>query len=318
MFCTNCGAPVTEGQKFCNKCGTPVNVLAVNVDAAPKMEAKSRKKKEKPRKAEKPQKAVNPGKKNNGVIIAILLAIIILLTAISTLAGYAIINYFKNEAAIEEYTEYGFDDTGITVEPPEDVADIDELLEEYNEEISENIETEPTGQRIPYGYADVYADVDRVLIVPNGFVGDDTVIWNGKTMGGFCDYIDDNVFKGQSPVNRDMLYKLVAIHVIDPELVPDDETFMTIMKYCMIVMAEFRDSGAVMNNAVFTPSQPNRYNYEMEINGEKSTWMIDYDTHEVTLNDGKTEYSSAGDYGMFTDQSMVIWMYAISEYFEFE
>ena len=82
--------------------------------------------------------------------------------------------------------------------------------------------------------------------------------------------------------------------------------------------AEFRDSGAVMQSGMFNSDNPNRYYYEMEVDGKTSTWMIDYDTEEVTLNDGNTEYSSEGEYGMFTDQSMVIWMYAISDYFGLE
>ena len=317
MFCNKCGAEVTPGQKFCTQCGAQIQ-LQPQMQPRPQAQPQTQ-----PQMQAQP-KADKPGKKKTGLIIAIILVIVLLLAILLGVIGYTVFNYIvKNDTGSysESYTEVVTeveDDDKTEVKPeeaqPEVAAETEETAD--SEVLTDDLTSTEGTDLIPYGYSDVYASNDKVVIVPNGTITDDTVLWNGKTIGGFCDYIDKDVFGGQSPMDRDLLYKLVAIHEIDPQLIPDDKTFETVMKYCLVVAAEFRDAGAVMNKAVFTPSQPNKYHYEMDVNGETSIWTIDYDTQEVTLNNGKTEYSSAGDYGMFTEQTMAIWMYAISEYFE--
>ena len=317
MFCNKCGAEVTPGQKFCTQCGAQIQ-LQPQMQPRPQAQPQTQPQMQAQPKADKPKK------KKTGLIIAIILAIVLLLSILLGVIGYTVFKYIvKNdtESYTESYTEVVTeveDDDKTEVNPeeaqPEVAAETEGSAD--SEVLTDDLTSTIGADVIAYGYSDVYASNDKVVIVPNGTITDDTVIWNGKTIGGFCDYIDKDVFGGQSPMNRDLLYKLVAIHEIDPLLIPDDKTFETVMKYCLVVAAEFRDAGAVMNKAVFTPSQPNKYHYEMDVNGETSIWTIDYDTQEVTLNNGKTEYSSAGDYGMFTEKTMAIWMYAISEYFE--
>lgn len=307
MFCTNCGAPVEPGQKFCNKCGTPVNEADVNVKGfEPRPQSETQQQSETQAQIpSQPQMQPQPKKKKTWLIVLIILAVLALVSVIGGILAYRAYN------AVRDYViETGRADVPYIDSPEDfdDTYDYDTFDQDYDFD----------DEALSYEYADVYVDDEDVLIVPNETLTDSTEIWNGKTLGGFCDYIDSDVFAGNSPMNRDLLYKLIAIHMIDPELVSDDESFEIVMRYCLLVAAEFRDSGAVMQNGMFTSDNPNRYYYEMEVDGKTSTWMIDYDTEEVTLNDGNTEYSSEGEYGMFTDQSMVIWMYAISDYFGLE
>ena len=324
MFCTNCGAPIEPGQKFCNKCGAPVNEADINVkgfDPQPQSETQAQI-------PSQPQMQPQPKKKKTWLIVLIILAVLAVVSVIGGILAYRAYNAFRDYMiesgradvpyidSPEDYDDYYDDEDDLWDEDTDDMFDddMDDLIDDdiYDQDYDFDDEA------LSYEYADVYVDDDAILIVPNETLTDSTEIWNGKTLGGFCDYIDSDVFAGNSPMNRDLLYKLIAIHMIDPQLVSDDESFEIVMRYCLLVAAEFRDSGAVMQNGMFTSDNPNRYYYEMEVDGKSSTWMIDYDTEEVTLNDGNTEYSSEGEYGMFTDQSMVIWMYAISDYFGLE
>ena len=324
MFCTNCGAPIEPGQKFCNKCGAPVNEADINVkgfDPQPQSETQAQI-------PSQPQMQPQPKKKKTWLIVLIILAVLAVVSVIGGILAYRAYNAFRDYMiesgradvpyidSPEDYDDYYDDEDDLWDEDTDDMFDddMDDLIDDdiYDQDYDFDDEA------LSYEYADVYVDDEDVLIVPNETISDSTEIWNGKTLGGFCDYIDSDVFAGNSPMNRDLLYKLIAIHMIDPQLVSDDESFEIVMRYCLLVAAEFRDSGAVMQNGMFTSDNPNRYYYEMEVDGKSSTWMIDYDTEEVTLNDGNTEYSSEGEYGMFTDQSMVIWMYAISDYFGLE
>ncbi len=329
MFCTNCGAQVEPGQKFCNKCGTPVSAADVNVKGV------------EPQTQMQMQPQVQPKKKKTWLIVLIILAVVMALSVFGGIMAYRAYHAVRNFMIDNGLADVPYIDSPEDYDSPDlyedlsdgNLEDIEDLYEEYLEDIQgvDGLEFDDTTKEtieyifgdldksaVPYGYADVYVGEDVVRIDPNGTVNDDTVIWNGKTLGSFCDYIDSDVFGGNRPMDRDMLYKLISIHMIDPLLVPDDDTFETVMKYCLLVAAEFRDSGAVMKTGGFETANPNRYYYEMEVNGQTQTWMIDYDTHEVRLNNGKTEYTSAGEYGMFTEQSLAIWMYALSDYFGLE
>ena len=332
MFCTNCGAPIEPGQKFCNKCGAPVNEADINVkgfDPQPQSETQQQSETQ-AQIPSQPQMQPQPKKKKTWLIGLIILAVLAAVSVIGGILAYRAYNAVRDYVietgradvpyidSPEDFDDYYDDQDDLWDEDIDDIFD-DSFDQDYDfDDDTYDQDYDFDDEAIPYEYADVYVDDDAVLIVPNETLTDSTEIWNGKTLGGFCDYIDSDVFAGNSPMNRDLLYKLIAIHLIDPQLVSDDESFEIVMRYCLLVAAEFRDSGAVMQNGMFTSDNPNRYYYEMEVDGKTSTWMIDYDTEEVTLNDGNTEYSSEGEYGMFTDQSMVIWMYAISDYFGLE
>ena len=354
MFCTNCGAPVVAGQKFCNKCGAPVDAAAVNVGANPaqikaqaKAQAQAQKQAQKQAKAQakelaKAQKQAmkqaqvqghapgqtEPKKNKTGLIIAIILVILLI---VSVLLGIAIHKVYTTLTAstttesgyAEDYTEPGEDmvadaDTDSETDSGSDSNsfNLDDLYEDTDgEEVLEDVYDQLGIEHVAYEYADVYDTGTAILIKPKNTVGGGTAIWNKKTVGELCDYIDKDVYQDGKKINRDMLYKLISIHVIDPAIVKDDHVFEILMKYCLIVTTEFGDSGAMIESASFNKETPNTYTYEVSIDGQTSTWVIDYDNQSVLLNDGKTEYSSPGENGMFSEKTMQVWTLVIDQYF---
>ncbi len=300
MFCTNCGAPVEPGQKFCNKCGVPVSVGAVNTNNAmpQQMQAGA-------------YIQAQPKKKKKWPIVLLIIAFLLLLAIGIVFAGYTVYNTIKaiNTGKVDTPVDYLIPESeeveDITV--PDANTDIEDLLDEIYNGVGINY--------TDYAYAKVYDMDTNVLISPNDTVSDDTVIWNGKTLGGFCDFVDSQVLSEGTTVDRELLYKLVSIHVIDPAIVADDHIFEILMKYCVVVGNEFGHSGAAIKNASFSKDKPNTYNYEVEVDGKTSTWIIDYDSKKVLLNNGNTEYTSAGEYGMFADKTMTAWTYIIDQYF---
>ena len=326
MFCTNCGATVVPGQKFCNKCGSPVDAGSVNVNNAmpqqmqaqpqvpvqPQMQAQSQIKAQpqmqapvQPQNPAQPKKPAQSKKKGKLPVILIILAFALLCAIGLAFAGYTAFMTINsvNSGKVDEVIDQ---DVVVEDDTAPDVDTVDPAVD---------FTTDSDAASVVYAYADVYDMGDSVRIVPNNTVNDDTVIWNDKTIGGFCDFVDSEVLSEGNKIDRDLLYQLVAIHVIDPSIVSDDHVFEILMKYCVVVCNEFGNTGAAFNEASFNKEAPNTYVYSVEVNGKSSNWTIDYDEQKVLLNDGKTEYSSAGEFGMFAEKTMASWTYIIDQYF---
>lgn len=327
MFCTNCGASIVPGQKFCNKCGAPIDSAAVNVnnfmpqqqqmEAPSQVEAEVQPQMEVPVQAEvqpqmqaQPQMQVQqqmqaqPKKKKKWPAV---LFIILFLALGAVAVGLVAYNAYK------VFFVYSDQQTGEVFFTSDDLPDEPVIDEPVSDDI--NVEEGIDEDAISYEYAYVSDKGSFVRIVPNGTVNDDTVIWNDKTLGGFCDFVDSEVLSSGNKINRELLYQLVSIHVVDPSIVSDDHVFEILMKYSVAVCNEFGSTGVEIVEASFNKDTPNKYVYGVNVEGNATKWTIDYDNHKVLLNDGKTEYTSAGEYGMFTDKTMASWTYIIDQYF---
>ena len=66
---------------------------------------------------------------------------------------------------------------------------------------------------------------------------------------------------------------------------------------------------------MYSTEEPTTYYYGVEVDGEEDTWTVDYSQKFVYMNEGDTEYTSAGDYGMFSDNTLSLWLYVIDDFF---
>ena len=132
-----------------------------------------------------------------------------------------------------------------------------------------------------YEYVNVKIDGTNLIVIPNGTVNDDTVIYNEKTLGALCDYIDSNVLDSGRTINRKFLYGLVSTQVIDPKMMSSYEQFNRTMIY---VTAE----------------------------GKDDSWILDGHEKKFYLNGGSTEYTSS----MFDSQTLAVWSFVLDDFFE--
>ncbi len=261
-----------------------------------------------------PMPAPVPAKKKNVLPIVLAIAGVLMVVSIaSVIAARAVLNKLR-----DTIIDYGLADVPY-IDDPEDFdeygnatdhyldEDIDDMIDDFYDQIGLNYTS--------YVFADVYDMDDSTFIRPNGLVSDKTVLWNGKTVGGLCDFIDENILQNGKKIDRNLLYDMISIHVVDPSIVPDDHTFEILMKYCLIVSNEFSDLGARMDSASFSKSIPNTYDYNVVIGDKASMWMIDYENFKITLNDGETQYMPVGENGMFSEQTMTLWTNVIEYYF---
>ncbi len=342
MFCTNCGAEVSPDQKFCNKCGAPVIVSAVNVGAnagpGPAAYNTGEPVQFNPNYAAAP---VAPKKSKVWPIVAIVLA---LLLVISVGVGFAIkkaYDYFMTAYnAVEELEDL---DEFADLEDPDDIDDImgdfdkytsdfsnlpgdfsawDKYFDEEQEEFFEDFMSGAMDSEYhDYEYAFATYFNDYVYIAGKDVIDDSSKLFSGstKTVGEFCDYIDKEVLDDGYEIDRDLLYDLLEVHLVDSSLAGNSvEYFEQSMMYCLTFASEFSDLDIDVNYCMYMTDEASTYYYGVEADGEEETWIVDYSQKFLYMNDGETEYDSEGDYGMFSDDTLSLWLYVIDEFYGIE
>ncbi len=355
MYCTNCGAQVNPEDRFCIKCGFPVDPDAVNVSvteealkesAPPKIQVPAPKKKRVWPVVAGIVAALVVVSVGTGLLIKKIIDTVTVKTSGSI--DYSI-GPFEGEFGdadepdfgdFDEYTEidpddYGFgafdpDDYGFGAFGPDDYGfgnfgpygfDFDEFFEEfgntdpfYDYSGSRNEYTE-----YEYRYAYAYYYDDCVSLEGRDVLKDSTVIFGGRTLGDFCDYIDNNVLEKGRTIDRELLYDLLEVHMVDPDLISDNEEyFEQSMMYCLTFANEFANLDMEVESCTYYLDEPSVYYYEVEAQDKEDTWIVDYSEKTVYMGGGDREYKSVGDYSMFSDNTLSIYLTAIDEFFGIE
>ena len=175
-------------------------------------------------------------------------------------------------------------------------------------------EVAPGGGAMTYAYATAQYEGDKLLVVPNGTVSDSTVLYNDKMLGGLCDYIDSEVLEDGRTINREFLYDLISVEVIDPQLYPDYDSFSRVMYMCLTMANEFNSIDVRVKDLVLDPNENTKQVFEVTAEGKDTSWILDGHTYQFYLNDGNTEYTSS----MFDAETMAVWSFVLDEYFGVE
>lgn len=163
-----------------------------------------------------------------------------------------------------------------------------------------------------YAYVNVRIDGTNLVVIPNGTVNDDTVIYNEKTLGALCDYIDSNVLDSGRTINRKFLYGLVSTQVIDPQMMSSYEQFNTTMTYCLTIANEFYNMDVTLNDLILDTADNTKQVFEVTAEGKEDSWILDGHGKKFYLNGGSTEYTSS----MFDAQTMAVWSFVVDDFFE--
>ena len=207
------------------------------------------------------------------------------------------------EEAVPEETPESPAEEAAAEETPE--SPVDEALDE--ETAAENGEYD-----MQYGFVNLkYTDQDHVLVIPNGTVGDDTVLYNNKTLGGLCDYIDEKVLEEGRTINRPFLYDLVSVQLVDLSMVPGYEQFSQPMLYCLTIANEFHSVDVRIRDLLLDYNDIVKQNFEVTAEGKEDTWILDGHEKKFYLNGGSTEYTSS----MFDAETLNVWSFVLEDYF---
>ena len=165
-----------------------------------------------------------------------------------------------------------------------------------------------------YAFVNVKYEGNGLVVIPNGTVNDDTVLYNGKTLGGLCDYIDSKVLEDGRTINRKFLYGLTSVQIVDPQLMTAYEQFQRAMIYCLTIANEFYSVDVTLNDLILDSTNNTRQVFDVVAEGKEDSWILDGHENKFYLNGGNTEYEST----MFDAETMAVWSIVLDEYFEVE
>ena len=217
---------------------------------------------------------------------------------------------------------------------PDVSAEVEESLPEAAEEIIEESESEASASDdaeseanasddaasgsedydASYAFANAKFDGDKIIVVPNGEVNDSTFIYEDKTLGGLCDYIDSTVLEEGRTINRDFLYDLISVEVIDPQLYQDYDSFSRTLFMSLSIANEFSTIDVDLKDMILDTTDQAKQVFEVNAEGKDTTWILDGHEYKFYLNDGSTEYTSS----MFDPETLAVWSVVLDQYFEVE
>jgi hypothetical protein len=217
---------------------------------------------------------------------------------------------------------------------PDVSAEVEESLPEAAEEIIEESESEASASDdaeseanasddaasgsedydAAYAFVNVKFDGDKLIVVPNGTVNDSTLIYEDKTLGGLCDYIDSTVLEEGRTINRDFLYDLISVEVIDPQLYQDYDSFSRTLCMSLSIANEFSTIDVDLKDMILDTTNQAKQTFEVTAEGKDTSWILDGHEYKFYLNDGSTEYTSS----MFDPETLAVWSVVLDQYFEVE
>ena len=243
------------------------------------------------------------------------------------------------EETTEEVDAAVMDEAGDKLQEVEDSlsdasAEVEESLPEAAEEIIEESESEASASDdaeseanasddaasgsedydASYAFANAKFDGDKIIVVPNGEVNDSTFIYEDKTLGGLCDYIDSTVLEEGRTINRDFLYDLISVEVIDPQLYQDYDSFSRTLYMSLSIANEFSTIDVDLKDMILDTTDQAKQVFEVNAEGKDTTWILDGHEYKFYLNDGSTEYTSS----MFDPETLAVWSVVLDQYFEVE
>ena len=176
---------------------------------------------------------------------------------------------------------------------------------------SESTNDEPAGKKTVYSFTDVYADGNDLTVVPNGGMNPSTVLYGGKDLKGFLDYIDSNVLEKGRTINRDFFYDMLAVMMVDKDLSSDEDSIEKNLIMSLAMANNFHNTDVTINDCYLNAANAAEYRYHVTAYGKDDTWVVNYRDRTMYMNDGKTEYISE----MFKDEYLAVWMVAIEDYY---
>jgi hypothetical protein len=170
---------------------------------------------------------------------------------------------------------------------------------------------EPTGKKTVYSFTDVYVDGNDITIIPNGGMNSKTVLYGGKDLEGFLDYVDSDVLEKGRKINRDFFYDMLAVMMVDKDLSSDEQSIENNLIMSLAMANNFHDMDVKINDCYLDANNAAEYRYHVTAYDKDDTWVINYRDRTMYMNDGKTEYVSE----MFKNEYLAVWMVAIEDYY---
>lgn len=193
-------------------------------------------------------------------------------------------------------------------------ASVAERSTEDAESDTEAGEENAAGTIKEYEWASIKYTDDGMIIMPNGNLTDDTVIYNGKTFGEYVDYVNSEVLETNRTINKEFLRALLAINIVDSQFITDFDQLDTTMMFCSTIANDFYNTNVEVHYAEIKALSPGTQMLSLHSEDKPDIWYVDLQNKKFYFNQGNTEYTSS----MFQDKTLTIWDVVIHEFFGVE
>ncbi|MBR5406283.1 MAG: hypothetical protein IK111_01450, partial [Lachnospiraceae bacterium] len=141
---------------------------------------------------------------------------------------------------------------------------------------SDNTNAEPSGEKTVYSFTDVYADGNDLTVIPNGGMNASTILYAGKDLKGFLDYIDSDVLEKGRTINRDFFYDMLAVMMVDKDLSSDPDSIEKNLIMSLAMANNFHDTDVTINDCYLNAANAAEYRYHVTAYGKDDTWVVNY------------------------------------------
>ena len=330
MICPKCGAEVADGVKFCGNCGNPMSDPGTY--QIPPQGSQTYDYTQPSQPVDYTQ--VPPKKPKTGLIILIIVLAIVLIIGGSIAwfvhtvrkAANTYINEYEDDYETLEdidIDDIDLDDINVDIEGLDDAIESMESLDfsdsldndtgtdDYDVITDDETTAVSDAEEYAYGYADVTIAGNDITIIPNGGLNGSTVLYGGKDLDGFLDYVDDTVLEEGRVINREFFYDLLSTMLVDSSMYPEFGDVESNMIMCLAMANNFHNIDVRVKEADLDANNAAEYHYQVKAENRDDTWIVNYADRTVYFNNGSTEYSS----DMFKDEYLAYWMMAIEDYY---
>ncbi len=335
MICPKCGTEVADGVKFCGNCGNPMSEPAQPVSEASNVYVSqpdnTASQTAPPEYAQAPyMQPAQPKKSKTWLIILVIVLAVVLLIG-GAIAWFVHTVRKATSTYLEEIEDSyeSLDDIDIDIEGLDDAVESMESLDftDSLDDIDLSVDTDDLGtdtesdtgvgsdaEEYAYSYTDVTIAGNDITIIPNGKLNGSTVLYGGKDLEGFLDYVDDTVLMEGRYINREFFYDLLSTMLVDESMYPNFDDIESNMIMCLAMADNFYSMDVRVKEADLDANNAAEYHYQVKAENRDDIWIVNYGERTVYFNDGKTEYSS----DMFKDEYLAMWWMAIDDYYGHE
>ncbi len=218
----------------------------------------------------------------------------------------------SNTASTESTTtDVASNDTS-TVSYDTELEDVTSDPAEDMQEIVENSELSEHETQLEYAYVS-FNEVGMVT-KPTGTITDDTVIYNNVTAKELADCMDKECSAFGKKVDRELLYQLLEVHLVDTEVVNDDFEFAYNTMFALAFAYEFSDKDVQLLSLTYPFSESGSRKYEVTLNGENDVIVLNLEDYQLYVENGTTLYKS----DMYKESTFGLFLYYTKDLFNLE
>ena len=164
-----------------------------------------------------------------------------------------------------------------------------------------------------YEFGTATISEDNATIVPTDAVDVNTALYKDKTLGELCDYLEAEVMEEGSGLNRDFLCEMVAVSVMDPELMTSYQDYKEALTYALSLAEECNGISVDLMDLSLDFAEDNEDKEYLHVffAGAEDVWVLDTAEDSLAMNNGTVNI----DTPVLETEHLSAWEKALDEFY---